>query len=61
MHRVVEIAWLPSSASAWRAFTASRLANGQLWSDLTRLHARIRRLGAYLAERSAEMNCIWLR
>lgn len=45
MHRVVEIAWLPRSPAQWATFTASRRAAGDLWSAMTRLHARLRRLG----------------
>lgn len=42
-HRVVEIKWLPRSSIQWATFTASRLANGALWSTMVAIHERIRR------------------
>lgn len=48
VHRVVEIAWLPSSAVQWQTFTASRLEAARLWGDLVRAHARMRRLFHHL-------------
>jgi putative transposase len=44
-HRTVEIAWTPSTSTAWATFTASRMEAARLWGDLVERHHRIRRLG----------------
>jgi hypothetical protein len=44
-HRVVEIAWKPSSATQWQVFTASRVEAARLWTDMIVRHRRIRCFG----------------
>jgi len=41
-YRVVEIAWLPRTPAEWASFTAARLAAGELWTRMVRIHTRIR-------------------
>jgi len=43
-HRVVEIAFNPSSALQWRIHGAVRQEWARLWGRMARLHAFIRRL-----------------
>jgi putative transposase len=44
-YRTVELNWLPRTSKQWQTFTQTRQASAQVWNDLVRRHARIRRLG----------------